>query len=157
LTDFSGAHIIGFEVRALNRGHIGDNGFIDFSGVNDFREGWKKMDFASRKCRPLSLKAGDIPMAPGAIAEALQAVPGWELRDGAITREFAFNNHYEAIAFVNAVAWVSHTGNHHPDMAVGYNRCRVGYSTHSVGGISENDFICAAKVNALAGMGDKPD
>ncbi|MBI5637458.1 MAG: 4a-hydroxytetrahydrobiopterin dehydratase [Nitrospinae bacterium] len=111
------------------------------------------MDFTSRKCRPL--KAGTPPMPPGSIATALQAVPGWELKDGVITREFAFKNHYEAIAFVNAVAWVSHTENHHPDMSIGYNRCRIGYATHSVGGISENDFICAATVNALAGMDDK--
>lgn len=111
------------------------------------------MDFINRKCQPL--KAGTPPMTPGAITAALQAVPGWELKDGVITREFIFKNHYEAIAFVNAVAWISHTEDHHPDLAVGYNRCRVSYSTHSVGGISENDFICAAKVNAMAGMDDK--
>ncbi len=111
------------------------------------------MDFISRKCQPLPKDTP--PMPPSAIEAALRAVPGWELKDGLITREFAFKDHYETIAFVNAVAWVSHTENHHPDMAVGYNRCRISYSTHSVGGISENDFICAAKVNALAGMDDK--
>lgn len=111
------------------------------------------MDFTNRKCLPL--KAGIPPMTADAIVTALQAVPGWELKDGVITREFAFKDHYAAIAFVNAVAWVSHTENHHPDLSVGYNRCRVGYATHSVGGISENDFICAAKVNALAKMDDK--
>lgn len=111
------------------------------------------MDFTSRKCRPV--KAGTPPMTPATIATALQAVPGWELKDGAVTREFTFKDHYAAIAFVNAVAWISHTENHHPDMSVGYNRCRISYATHSVGGISENDFICAAKVNALAGMDDK--
>lgn len=94
-------------------------------------------------------------MAIDTIAKALQAIPNWELKDGVITREFAFKDHYAAIAFVNAVAWVSHTENHHPDLTVGYNRCRVSYATHSVGGISENDLICAAKVNAMAEMGDK--
>ncbi len=105
------------------------------------------MDFVSRKCQPIN--AGTPPMNPMAIVAALQSIPGWELKDGAITREFVFKDHYETIAFVNAVAWISHTENHHPDMAVGYNKCRVSYSTHSVGGISENDFICAAKVNVL--------
>ena len=113
----------------------------------------KDMDFATRKCRPV--KPGSPPMAADAIQAALGSVPGWELKDGAITREFTFKDHYAAIAFVNAVAWISHAENHHPDIHVGYNRCRVGYATHSVGGISENDFICAAKVNALAGMDDK--
>jgi 4a-hydroxytetrahydrobiopterin dehydratase len=53
------------------------------------------------------------------------------------------------MAFVNAAAWVSHREDHHPDMAVGYNECRVSYVTHAIGGLSENDFICAAKLDAL--------
>jgi 4a-hydroxytetrahydrobiopterin dehydratase len=53
------------------------------------------------------------------------------------------------MAFVNALAWISHREDHHPDLAVGYNQCRVTYWTHAVGGLSENDFICAAKCDAL--------
>jgi 4a-hydroxytetrahydrobiopterin dehydratase len=53
------------------------------------------------------------------------------------------------MAFVNAAAWVSHREDHHPDMAVGYNQCRVAYVTHAIKGLSENDFICAAKLDAL--------
>jgi 4a-hydroxytetrahydrobiopterin dehydratase len=53
------------------------------------------------------------------------------------------------MAFVNAVAWVAHREDHHPDLEVSYKRCRVRYSTHAIGGLSENDFICAAKLNAL--------
>jgi 4a-hydroxytetrahydrobiopterin dehydratase len=53
------------------------------------------------------------------------------------------------MAFVNAVAWIAHRENHHPDLEVGYNSCRVSYTTHAIGGLSENDFICAAKVEAL--------
>ena len=53
------------------------------------------------------------------------------------------------MAFVNAVAWIAHKEDHHPDMEVGYNKCRVRYSTHSVGGLSLNDFICASKVDGL--------
>jgi 4a-hydroxytetrahydrobiopterin dehydratase len=66
-----------------------------------------------------------------------------------IHRTFRFQSHYASIAFVNAVAWISHREDHHPDMAVGYNTVTVSYSTHSVGGLSENDFICAAKIDAL--------
>jgi len=54
------------------------------------------------------------------------------------------------MAFVNAAAWIAHTEDHHPELEVGYNRCRVRYTTHAIGGLSENDFICAAKIAALA-------
>ena len=66
-----------------------------------------------------------------------------------ISREFRFKNYYETMAFVNAVAWISHRQNHHPNMEISYNRCVVRYTTHSVSGLSDNDFICAAKVNLL--------
>ena len=66
-----------------------------------------------------------------------------------LQRTFKFKNYYQTIAFVNALAWVAHEDDHHPDLEVSYNRCVVHYSTHSIGGISENDFICAAKIDAL--------
>jgi 4a-hydroxytetrahydrobiopterin dehydratase len=83
----------------------------------------------------------------------LREIPGWTLNDAAseITRTWKFGNYYETLAFVNALAWVAHREDHHPDLEVGYNRCRVRFSTHSVHGLSENDFICAAKLNALRG------
>ena len=83
----------------------------------------------------------------------LREIPGWALNDSAseIARIYAFGNYYETLAFVNAQAWVAHREDHHPDLEVGYNRCRVRFSTHSVHGLSENDFICAAKINALRG------
>ncbi|MEJ2509770.1 MAG: 4a-hydroxytetrahydrobiopterin dehydratase [Gammaproteobacteria bacterium] len=81
----------------------------------------------------------------------LAKVEGWTLdNDGkVIYREYRFKNYYQTIAFVNALAWIAHQEDHHPDLEVGYNRCLVRYSTHAIGGLSENDFICAAKVNAL--------
>ena len=82
-------------------------------------------------------------------AELLKQLPRLELAGGEIARTYKFKNYYETIAFVNAIAWVSHAEDHHPDLEVGYNKCRVKYSTHSVGGLSENDFICAAKVDGL--------
>jgi len=66
-----------------------------------------------------------------------------------INRTFTFGNYYQTMAFVNALAWVAHSEDHHPDIEVGYKRCHVRYSTHMIGGLSENDFICAAKLDAL--------
>ena len=66
-----------------------------------------------------------------------------------LSREFSFKNYYQTIAFVNSLAWIAHAEDHHPDLEVSYNRCLVKYATHSIGGLSENDFICAAKIDAL--------
>jgi 4a-hydroxytetrahydrobiopterin dehydratase len=104
-------------------------------------------DLASKKCAPVA--KGTPPLDPRHVAELLRQLPGWEPVGGQITKTFRFKNYYETIAFMNAAAWVSHREDHHPDLEVGYNACRVGYSTHSVGGLSENDFICAAKLEAL--------
>ncbi len=86
-------------------------------------------------------------------AQQLQAqlASGWELDDAAIElrQTFRFNDFYSTMAFVNALAWIAHQQDHHPDLEVGYNRCVVRYSTHSIAGLSENDFICAAKIDAL--------
>ena len=76
---------------------------------------------------------------------------GWQLGgDGKfIRREFSFKNFYQTMSFVNAIAHIANTEDHHPDLELGYNYCRVQYSTHAIGGLSENDFICAAKIDAL--------
>jgi len=89
------------------------------------------------------------------LAELLPQVPGWELAEGgsALTRTFAFHNYYETMAFVNALAWIAHGEDHHPDLGVHYNKAVVRFSTHDVGGLSENDFICAAKASALIDPG----
>lgn len=77
--------------------------------------------------------------------------PDWILaEDGReISRRYRFDNYYQTIAFVNALAWIVNAEDHHPDLEVGYNRCRVRFSTHSIGGLSDNDFICAARIDAL--------
>lgn len=105
------------------------------------------LELTSKTCQPCA--EGMPPMEHSRIVEHLAKVPGWELAKGEIAKTYHFKNYYETIAFVNAVAWISHREDHHPDLEVGYNKCRVRYSTHSVGGLSENDFICAAKLNAL--------
>jgi 4a-hydroxytetrahydrobiopterin dehydratase len=107
----------------------------------------KASDLAAKKCRPC--EKGTPPLDERRVAELLRQLPGWERVDGQIVKPFKFKNYYETMAFVNATAWVSHREDHHPDMEVGYNTCRVRYSTHSVGGLSENDFICAAKLESL--------
>ena len=86
------------------------------------------------------------------VRELLPQVPGWELvEDGhALSRTFRFPDYWRTIAFVNALAWMANRENHHPDLSVHYDRCVVRYSTHDVGGLSENDFICAARTDELA-------
>ncbi|MGH8083787.1 MAG: 4a-hydroxytetrahydrobiopterin dehydratase [Lysobacter sp.] len=85
------------------------------------------------------------------VRELLPEIPGWELvEDGhALSRMFKFEDYYRTIAFVNALAFIANREDHHPDLSVHYDRCVVRYSTHDVGGLSENDFICAAKADAL--------
>ncbi|GMT42219.1 MAG: putative pterin-4-alpha-carbinolamine dehydratase [bacterium] len=100
-----------------------------------------------KSCKPC--EGGVAPMTEDEIKAKLDMIAGWKYKDGCIERRFLFKDHYETIAFVNAVAWISHAQGHHPDMLVGYNGCKIRYSTHSIGGMSENDFICAARVNSL--------
>ena len=88
-------------------------------------------------------------LAPADIEAYLADLNGWEKVGKEIRKTFGFKNYHETMAFVNASAWVSHHEDHHPDMSVHYNKCVVAYSTHDAGGITLNDFICAAKLDAL--------
>jgi 4a-hydroxytetrahydrobiopterin dehydratase len=87
------------------------------------------------------------------IVSRLSATPGWKLTgdgpDVAIEKTYTFDNYYETISFVNAVAFVANAQDHHPDLSVHYNRCVVRFNTHDVKGLSETDFECAAQVDAL--------
>ncbi len=87
------------------------------------------------------------------IVTRLAAAPGWKLTgdgpDVAIEKTYTFDNYYETISFVNAVAFVANAQDHHPDLSVHYNRCVVRFNTHDVKGLSETDFECAAQVDAL--------
>jgi 4a-hydroxytetrahydrobiopterin dehydratase len=89
------------------------------------------------------------PLQPAEVENLLQQLRGWILEDGMITKTYSFKNYDQTMAFVNATAWLSHREDHHPDLAVGYGTCRVAYTTHAIHGLSENDFICAAKIDAL--------
>ena len=110
-----------------------------------------KSDLVHKHCRPC--QPGTPALSAQRVSELLGALGGWGLANGGIQKMFQFKNYYETMAFVNAVAWVAHREDHHPDLEVGYNKCTVRYSTHSVGGLSENDFICAAKVDSLLANG----
>ena len=102
---------------------------------------------ASRHCAPRKGPA----LRRGAVAKLLKQLPRWttDAPSKEIRRTLAFKDYYGTMAFVNAVAWIAHREDHHPDMTVGYNRVTVVFSTHSVSGLSENDFICAARIDAL--------
>ena len=105
------------------------------------------IDLAKRKCK--SCDGGVTPLNADEIARLLKQLQGWACESGGIAKTYAFKNYYQTMAFVNATAWISHREDHHPDIVVGYNQCRVSYVTHAVNGLSENDFICAAKLDAL--------
>jgi 4a-hydroxytetrahydrobiopterin dehydratase len=104
-------------------------------------------DLAQGRCKPC--EGGVDALKPAEVGNLLKQLDGWALENGAIAKTYSFKNHYQALAFVNAAAWISHREDHHPDMTVGYNTCRVAYVTHAINGLSENDFICAAKLDKL--------
>ena len=104
-------------------------------------------DFARRQCSPLP--EGTTPLSESEVRALLTRFNGWSLQGGAIAKTFAFANYHRTQAFVNALAWIAHEQDHHPELSVSYGQCRVAFNTHSIGGISENDFICAARIEAL--------
>ncbi|MBV9620601.1 MAG: 4a-hydroxytetrahydrobiopterin dehydratase [Gammaproteobacteria bacterium] len=105
---------------------------------------------AERRCKPCE---GGIAPLEGAAAQQLlgQLAPGWQLAaDGrSLTRAYAFRDFYRTMSFVNAIAHIANVEDHHPDLEVGYNYCRVRFTTHAIGGLSDNDFVCAAKIDRL--------
>jgi 4a-hydroxytetrahydrobiopterin dehydratase len=108
-------------------------------------------DFADRKCTPC--EGGVAPLTVTQAGEALQALhQDWNLgADGkSISRTFDFPAFSRTIAFTNAVAWIATVEGHHPEMTVSYGRCVVSYKTTAIDGLSENDFICAAKIDRIA-------
>lgn len=100
-------------------------------------------------CVPL--KGSEHALSDDAIQRHLATLPGWQRDGDGIRKVYTFDDYHRTMAFVNAVAWIAHRQDHHPDLDVGYSRCGVFYSTHDVGGLSLNDMICAAKVDALLG------
>lgn len=104
-------------------------------------------DLAQKKCVPC--EGGVAPLSTDEVATLLKRLRGWTVSNGVLSKTYEFRNYHETMAFVNATAWISHREDHHPDLTVAYKQCKVDYITHAIGGLSENDFICAAKIDAL--------
>lgn len=99
----------------------------------------------------LSPSEGLTRLAEDQLPGLLSQIDGWghDPDTQTISRTFKFENYYQTIAFVNALAWIAHGEDHHPDLKVGYNSCTIQFTTHTVDGLSINDFISAAKINTL--------
>jgi len=109
----------------------------------------KVCKLTDRHCEPCE---GGVDPLDRARAETLLAqVPGWTLSDDGkmINCRFEFKGFFRTMSFINAMAWVVNNENHHPDFSAGYNYCVIGFTTHAIDGLSENDFICAARINEL--------
>jgi 4a-hydroxytetrahydrobiopterin dehydratase len=107
-------------------------------------------ELSNGKCVPCE---GGVPALTAAEAAALlkQLHGEWRLADDskALKRAYKFKDFYRTMSFVNAVAHIANVEDHHPDLEVGYDYCRITYATHAIGGLSQNDFICAAKIDRL--------
>lgn len=100
----------------------------------------------STDCTP---RSGRDALDAAAIAAQLAVLPQWSHVDGALQASFGFADWWETVAFVNALAWMVHRQDHHPELAVSYDRCTVRFSTHSAGGVTISDFACAARTDAI--------
>ena len=99
-----------------------------------------------RDCAPLS---GRDALGTADVDAQLAVLPRWTCVDGALQAQYVFADWWETIAFVNALAWMVHRQDHHPDLQVSYDRCIVRWNTHSAGGVTVNDFVCAARTDAI--------
>jgi len=108
------------------------------------------INLLEKNCTPC--EGGVPPLEPAAVDDLLLALNSeWRVSDDGkwIRREFDFSGFNRTMGFVNAVAWIANTEGHHPDLEVAYSKCVVNYTTHAIKGLSENDFICAAKIDRL--------
>ena len=104
----------------------------------------RALALASMRCR-----AGAPRLGADELAAHVATLKDWTSSGDAIVRTFAFDNFHDTMAFVNAVAWIAHREDHHPDLGVSYGKCSVTFSTHDAGGVTLNDVICAAKTERL--------
>ena len=105
------------------------------------------MDLTKKKCVPC--EEGSAPLNPDKINEFLKQIQSWALKEGHLSKKFKFGNFAEAIKFVNSVAEIAEQEGHHPDFCVHYNRVEIEIWTHAINGLSENDFIIAAKIDGI--------
>ena len=107
-------------------------------------------ELSTRKCVPC--EGGTPPLSPPEAATLLGQLHGdWRIAGDSksLKRAFQFRDFYRTMSFVNAAAHIANVEDHHPDLEIGYNYCRITYATHAIGGLSQNDFICAAKIDLL--------
>ncbi len=106
-------------------------------------------DLQHKKCKPC--EGGVQPLTATEAAHLLKNLNDWTLSPDvkSIEKLYKFPNFYRTMSFVNAIAWIANQENHHPTLEVNYGSCLVRFNTHSIDGLSENDFICAAKVDRL--------
>ena len=104
----------------------------------------RTLALAAMKCRP-----GAPRLAADELSAHLAALPGWRIAGDALVKQYDFANYHDTMAFVNALAFIAHREDHHPDLSVHYNKCVVTFSTHDAGGVTHNDVICAAKAERL--------
>ena len=102
-----------------------------------------------KQCKPC--EGGVDPLPHHRVNRYLEQLPGWHISidQKSIGRKFEFKGFFRTISFINALAWITNQQGHHPDFSAGYDYCQVNFTTHAIGGLSENDFICAARVNVL--------
>lgn len=112
------------------------------------------IDLKAKRCEPC--EGGVDPLGPEKVRELLEQLQGWSVDKSGkqISRDYRFGDFYQTMAFVNALAFMAHVENHHPDLEVGYDHCLVRYTTHAIDGLSENDFICAAKADAIVAQAE---
>lgn len=109
------------------------------------------MELTKKKCVPC--EGGVDKLEEGQVCMLMSAIPGWESREDKLHKRFTFTDFVEAMAFINRMADVAEAEGHHPDFAVHWNQVDVTVWTHAIGGLSENDFILAAKINELLPVG----
>jgi len=105
------------------------------------------MNLTQKKCKPC--EGGTPPLTEEQANELLKQIPNWEIKDDHVFRQFKFKNFRESISFVNKVAEIAEEEGHHPDIAIHYNKVAIELWTHAVNGLSENDFIVAAKIGNI--------
>jgi len=102
---------------------------------------------AAKQCKPCT--DDTLTLSQQGVDNLMKQLDSWIQSGQLIAKTFEFENYYQTMAFVNAVAWLSHKEDHHPELKITYKSCHIEYTTHSINGLSENDFICAAKIDAL--------
>lgn len=106
-------------------------------------------ELSEKKCTPC--EGGIRPLNAEKIKERLATINQWQVTSDnkKLFKAFQFKNFHHTMSFVNAIAFIANQENHHPDLEIGFNYCRVNYTTHAVNGLTENDFICCAKIDKL--------